>query len=148
MHLGTLARRLRLLGLDTVYEKDYDDRVIAARAAAEERILLSRDTGLLKHKNIIWGYWLRSQDGDQQLEEVRHRFSLDPHFRPFTRCLLCNGLNEPVEKEQVSPLVPERTLLFFDEFFRCSGCGNVYWKGSHYDRMLAWLQKLKAGKAR
>src|SRR5688572_15589048 len=101
VHLGKLAKKLRMLGFDTVYQNNYDDKTIAGLSAAENRIVLTRDVGLLKQKHIKWGYWLRSQMPDTQLQEVISRFGLEKKLAPFTRCLECNGQLEKVAKELV-----------------------------------------------
>lgn len=91
VHLGKLAKALRLLGFDCRYENEQSDQAIAATAEIEKRIVLTRDVGLLKHKGIRWGYWLRSQNPREQLVEVIRYFNLQNEFDPFSRCLSCNG---------------------------------------------------------
>ncbi|GAB3536463.1 Mut7-C RNAse domain-containing protein [Pontibacter brevis] len=141
VHLGKLVRALRMLGFDTCYENDYSDRTIANIAATEERIVLTRDVGLLKQKTIRWGYWLRSQHLEEQLAEVVNYFNLQRHFTPFTRCMACNGNIKEVSKEAVVAQLPPKTKLYFDEFFQCDSCNRVYWKGSHYERMQQFIQQ-------
>ncbi len=143
VHLGKLAKSLRLLGFDTLYRTDYDDKTIVQIARAEERIILTRDIGLLKHKTVIWGYWLRSQHSEKQLTEVLAYFKFLPAFRPFTRCLVCNGNLVGVSKESVLDKLPPKTKKYFQEFYQCQTCERVFWKGSHYDRMEAFVDRLK-----
>lgn len=143
-HLGALARRLRLLGIDTYHHPTFDDREIAQIAHTGNRIVLTRDISLLKQKIITWGYWLRSQQPDEQLLEVIRRYDLTPAFQPFTRCLSCNGPIHPVEKESVLEHLPHDTRTYFNEFYQCAACGKVYWKGSHYERMVQAIEGLKA----
>lgn len=143
VQLGTLARALRMLGFDTVYDTTLTDKAIAGIAAAEQRIVLTRDVNLLKHKAIPFGYWLRSQHTEAQLAEVSRRFGLAEQMRPFTRCLVCNGEFVPVSKQQVLDQLPPKTRLYFEEFYQCATCARVYWKGSHYERMLELVQRLK-----
>jgi uncharacterized protein with PIN domain len=142
VHLGKLAKSLRLLGFDACYRNDYTDKTIAALAARESRRVLTRDIGLLKHKTITWGYWLRSQDPERQLIEVMDYFQLHAQLAPFTRCLACNALLEAVPKETVWDALPPKTRLYFQDFFQCTQCKRVYWKGSHYDRMQAFVALL------
>lgn len=141
-HLGALARRLRLLGVDTYHHPTFDDGTIAHISHTEQRIVLTRDIALLKQKIIEWGYWLRSQQPEEQLLEVLKRYDLSPFFRPFSRCLSCNGSIHPVEKKEVLEHLPHGTREYYNEFYQCSECGKVYWKGSHYERMVAFIQKL------
>lgn len=142
-HLGALARQLRLLGIDTSYHPQSTDRELALISSTENRIVLTRDILLLKQKIIEWGYWLRSQQPQEQLLEVIRRYNLSPYFQPFTRCLSCNGVIYPVEKESVLECLPPGTRTYFHEFYRCSACGKVYWKGSHYERMVQFIKDLK-----
>ena len=142
VHLGKLARNLRLLGFDACYRNDYTDKTLADLASREGRRVLTRDIGLLKHKAITWGYWLRSQDPEKQLIEVMAYYQLQARLAPFTRCLACNGPIEAVPKEAVWDALPPKTRLYFQDFFQCSHCKRVYWKGSHYDRMLAFVAQL------
>lgn len=139
VHLGKLAKALRMLGFDACYQNDYDDKTIAALAARDQRLVLTRDIGLLKHKAIIWGYWLRSQHAAKQVTEVLQHFRLQHQVAPFTRCLACNALIEAVPKELVWEQLPPNTRRYFEAFFRCTQCRRVYWKGSHYDRMQAFV---------
>jgi uncharacterized protein len=141
-HLGALARLLRLMGLDTHYQWNITDRELAQRAATDHCIVLTRDISLLKQKIIEWGYWLRSQDPYEQLLEVVRRYNLSPYFEPFTRCLLCNAFIHPVEKALVLHQLPPNTEAYFDEFYQCKGCGKVYWKGSHYERMQELISRV------
>jgi uncharacterized protein len=143
VHLGTLARSLRMLGFDTVYENTLTDKAIAGIAQAEQRIVLTRDVNLLKHKAIPVGYWLRSQHTEEQLQEVIRRFRLLRQIRPFTRCMVCNGKIAVVPKDIVIDQLPPKTRLYFDEFYQCSDCSRVYWKGSHYERMLGFINTLR-----
>jgi uncharacterized protein with PIN domain len=140
VHLGKLARWLRLLGFDVYYENHYSDKDIINLIQKEQRIVLTRDIGLLKIKSVVMGYWLRSQEPKKQLAEVMERFHLNDHIHPFTRCPLCNGLLQRVEKKQVENLLPPRSRLFFKEIYQCQYCQKVYWKGSHYERMLQQWQ--------
>ncbi|HEV7349699.1 Mut7-C RNAse domain-containing protein [Telluribacter sp.] len=145
VHLGKLAKSLRMLGFDSLYETDYADATIARLAEQENRPVLTRDIGLLKHKAISWGYWLRSQHPDEQLLETIRYFDLKPHFQPLSRCLACNGILVATPKETVLEKLPPKTMLYFHEFYQCQTCRRVYWKGSHYDRMRTIIHKIEQG---
>lgn len=142
VHLGTLAKSMRMLGLDTYYETDLSDNTIAQIAKEQQRVVLTRDVGLLKQKSIEWGYWLRSQHTDKQLEEVIRRFDLSNSFSPFARCLACNVKVQEVKKRDVLEQLPPKTKLYFDEFYLCPSCNRVYWKGSHFERMQAYVKRI------
>lgn len=133
VHLGTLARLLRLLGFDTWYAIDADDGDLVERAIADGRILLSRDRRLLMRRVVTHGYCPRSSDPDEQLDEVAARYDLAGRVRPFTRCAECNGALVPVAKVDVLDELPVRTRVEHDHFSRCVDCRQVYWPGSHVD---------------
>lgn len=140
-HLGQLASYLRLLGFDTLYRNDYDDPELARISQAEGRLLLTKDRGLLKRKIVSHGYCVRATDPEQQMLEVIERFDLRGQFQPFKRCLRCNGLIEDVAKVDVVAQLPADTRRYYEEFRICGACGQVYWKGSHYERMQAFLAR-------
>lgn len=134
VHLGRLARHLRLIGLDTAYRVDADDAALAELADREGRILLTRDHGLLKRRAVAHGYFIRETHPHRQLVEVLRRFGpLD--LQPFSRCLRCNGLLREVPKSAVDAGLLPRTRRHYDRFEACSGCGRIYWKGSHWKRL-------------
>lgn len=135
VNLGKLARLLRMLGFDAAYRNDFSDHDIAELAANEGRTVLTRDRRLLRFRVIEHGYWLRSDDPSVQIGEVIKRYGLSPVIRPFKRCLVCNGVIEPVEKEKVIERLEPKTRIYYEDFYICSGCGKIYWKGSHYEQM-------------
>jgi uncharacterized protein with PIN domain len=140
VHLGALARRLRLLGFDTWYRSDTDDAELAGVSAADDRILLSRDRGLLMRGNVTHGYCPRSDKPDDQAREVVSRFRLGGEVRAFTRCVNCNGRLRSAAKAEVQGALAPRTRAEHDRFVRCADCGQVYWPGSHVDRMAAFVR--------
>ncbi|MCC9137818.1 Mut7-C ubiquitin/RNAse domain-containing protein [Pontibacter silvestris] len=148
VHLGKLAKALRMLGFNTLYQNDYTDKTIATIAEQENRIVLTRDVGLLKHKAIKHGYWLRSQHLEEQLAEVISYFKLKKKSQPFTRCLECNNNISVVAKEAVLDKLPPKTKQYFNEFYQCPTCSRVYWKGSHYDRMLQFVKRIEGSQER
>lgn len=145
-HLGRLAAYLRMLGFDTWYERGADDPQLAAVASVEGRVLLTRDVGLLKRREVQFGYCVRSQKPHEQLRQVARRFDLQPHFTPFQRCMDCNAPLDPVAKDEVSHLLPPHTRETKTEFSRCRDCRKIFWRGSHHARMLGWIEDL-AGQA-
>jgi uncharacterized protein len=145
VHLGRLAAHLRLLGFDTLYWTHKDDPDLARVAHDEDRILLTRDRGLLKRGNVTRGYHVWATNPDEQVVEVLRRFDLFGAVTPFTRCTRCNGRLECVSKAEVLDQLEPKTKLYFDEFARCAGCGQVYWKGSHHGRIARLIEQL-AGK--
>jgi uncharacterized protein with PIN domain len=141
-HLGRLTAYLRMLGFDCLYQTNYEDDELAEIAQREERILLSRDRRLLMRKVINHGYCLRSLDSLEQLSEVIQRFDLAKRIVPFHRCLRCNHPLESVEKEAVLDRLEPLTKLYFDQFHICPACKQIYWKGSHFERMQNVIEQL------
>jgi uncharacterized protein len=135
VHLGKLARHLRLAGFDAAYATDSRDEDLARAAEEGGRILLTRDQALLKRGAVTHGFYVRETSPLKQFVEVVRRFDLGRHVRPFTRCTCCNGRLDAVDKASVARDVPERSWRCFDVFLRCDGCGRVYWKGSHVARL-------------
>ena len=130
VHLGTLARRLRLLGVDAAYETpDIGDAALAARSAAEHRVMLSRDRGLLHRRELFAGAYVYSTKPAEQLDEVLARF--EPVLAPWTRCTACNGELRPVAKEQMRERLQSGTMQTYDTFAVCESCGQAYWRGAH-----------------
>lgn len=134
-NLGKLARNLRMLGFDALYRNNFQDVEVIEIALQEQRIILTRDVELLKNGKVTHGYWVRHTDAQKQVEEVLQKFDLFDQIRPFTRCLVCNGLLLPVEKEDIEDQLPPRVRQSFETFYRCAACGKVYWRGSHFERM-------------
>jgi len=145
-HLGRLASHLRMLGLDCLYENNYEDDELVRISVGDERILLTRDRLLLMHKIITQGYLIRSLDSTKQLYEVVERYGLVKWVRPFQRCMNCNYPLEPVEKETVLEKLEPLTKKYYHDFKLCPACDQVYWKGSHYERMLELIRKVSQQK--
>lgn len=141
-HLGKLARLLRMLGFDSLYETDFEDSEIVQISAEEKRVILTRDVELLKANAVTHGYWVRTISPNEQVREVLERFDLFSQVHPFRRCMLCNNPITRVGKETVLQDLPDKVRELHDEFYRCAGCRKVYWKGSHYHDMMSQIQRL------
>ncbi len=141
-HLGKLARTLRLLGFDTRFENDPGDPALVRLARAEHRILLTRDRALLMHRELTHGCYLRAAPPWSQVEYLIRRLDLGRSLRPFSRCMRCNGLLAPVAKSEVADSLPPRVRQGFERFWRCEGCAQPYWEGSHYQRLTARIRAL------
>ena len=142
VNLGKLAGYLRMAGFDALYRNDAKDKELIHTALEEDRVLLTRDRRLLMHKVIKTGYFVRSDQPVEQLEEVLIRFDLFKQLSPFTRCIHCNGLLEEVEKSDVLDRLEPLTKKYYNRFSRCKSCGQVYWAGSHRERLDPKLQEL------
>lgn len=139
-HLGGLARLLRMAGFDTLYDNAYADEAIAAIAAADARVVLTRDRELLKRRTVEHGCYLHAIRPEAQLRELYRRLGLAALARPFSLCLHCNLPLRPRPKSEVLARLPESVRLQHDEFTACDRCGRVYWKGTHHRRMAAMLE--------
>lgn len=144
VHLGKLARYLRLLGFDTLYRNDYDDAELAVLASAEQRILLTRDRDLLKRALVTHGCYVRATDPRRQVEEVMGRLDLYGAIQPFQRCTRCNGLLATASKSQVWERLPSETRRHVESFWECGACGQLYWEGSHMPRIRQFIENLRA----
>ncbi|WP_413758790.1 Mut7-C RNAse domain-containing protein [Streptomyces sp. MMBL 11-3] len=134
VHLGTLARRLRLLGVDAAYESlDIGDPALAARSAAERRVMLSRDRGLLRRRELWAGAFIYSTRPEEQLRDVLGRFA--PRLAPWSRCTACNGTLRPATKEEVAGQLAGGTRRSYDVFAQCGECGRAYWRGAHHAQL-------------
>lgn len=142
VHLGKLARYLRMLGFDTLYRDDWEDDEIIGRALEQQRIVLTRDLGILKNKRVSHGYWLRHTDPEQQLAEVVEALDLHGQLRPFTRCLECNGVIRDVQGDPVALGADPDIAARFEHFWQCDSCRRLYWQGSHYSRMLSAVRRM------
>ncbi len=143
VHLGKLARYMRMLGFDTLYKNDYEDEVIVKLSLKDKRSILTRDVGLLKRKAITHGYYVRNTNTEKQIEEVINRFQLENHIKEFSRCIDCNGLLESIEKEKILEKLPPKVKKFYTKFFICSNCSKIYWHGSHVEGMSKVVNKFK-----
>jgi uncharacterized protein with PIN domain len=139
VHLGTLARRLRLTGVDAAYAKDRDDDALIAQANAEGRALLTQDRGLLRRRKLWMGAYVRGADPDDQLDDVLDRFA--PRLAPWTRCTACNGMLAPARKADVERMLLPGTRRTYREFARCTACGRVYWRGAHSARLASIVDR-------
>lgn len=145
VHLGKLARLMRLLGFDTLYRNDYDDPEIVQISVAENRAVLTRDRVLLHAKVVTYGYWLRSINPIEQLSEVVKRFGLEKRIIPFSRCLSCNASLKPIEKEVIEDSLEPKTRQYYEQFHRCERCQKIFWKGSHFDVLVKIVERFGAG---
>lgn len=134
--LGRLARWLRALGYDTVFEPDIRDRDAVRTALEEDRTLLTRDRRMAQEWRVKGIVVLQADDPEDQLRElaVRVRLEVRP-ARLFTRCLRCNTLLEPISLAEVEARIPPRIRENNREFRCCPSCDRIFWEGSHTRRM-------------
>jgi uncharacterized protein with PIN domain len=140
VHLGRLARFLRLLGFDAAWSRDAADPDLASAAAREDRILLSRDRGLLKRREVRKGCLVRSQEPRRQLDEIVERYGLADHLAPISRCLVCNA---PLNRVGDLSSGPDGSPVGC-----CPSCGRRYWRGSHWRALNAIVEQVRSGASR
>jgi uncharacterized protein with PIN domain len=126
---------MRLVGLDTAYSNDLGDDALIELANAAQRVLLTKDRGLLRRRKLWLGAYVRGARADHQLADVLDRFA--PPLAPWTRCVACNGSLARVTKGEVEAELLPGTRRTYDEFSRCASCGRVYWRGAHSSRLAA-----------
>ena len=142
VNVGKLALHLRTLGFDTVYENDTRDGKLAGIAYAQKRILLTRDTALLKRKIVMHGYLLRTQDPFRQLIEVVRLYDLSGRIKPLSRCIPCNGMLVHVNKEAIMARLEPLTRKYYKTFQICEKCERIYWPGSHQEKITAFIERV------
>lgn len=136
--LGSLARWLRMIGYDTVYDKTLDDGAIANLARSEGRFVLTRDKELAKEPGA---FFVEADDIDSQLKAVATKFGLKYNDERI-RCSTCNGDLHDLPKEQAQSSVPEGAFAANDKFWKCDKCGKMYWKGTHWLGIMERLKRL------
>jgi uncharacterized protein with PIN domain len=143
-HLGGLARLLRMTGFDTLFDNHFDDAEIERLAAAEGRIVLTRDRDLLKRRSITHGCYVRALKAEQQLREIFDRLDLARSARPFSLCLDCNAPLRPLDSALAHGRVPPQVAERHTRFSTCATCRRVFWEGSHWQHMHDLVEDLLA----
>jgi uncharacterized protein len=140
--LGRLARWLRFLGFDVLYQTDISDNTLIRIAREQDRCILTRDTHLVRRKGIKYFLLIHSDDPFRQLAEVLHTLNLQ-HYEFFSRCVKCNGLLSRIEdKQEIEGSVPEHVFLHSPVFMKCNNCGKIYWKGTHPEKFISNLRDI------
>lgn len=140
VHLGKLARNLRMFGFDVYYRNDLSDNKIVEISLSEKRTILTRDVGLLKRSEVTHGYFVRTDDPEKQTAEVLQRFHLYKQIKPFTICLDCGNKLIRVAKKDIVQLLPDKVREQQSKFFYCVNCKKIYWAGSHFNNMKSAIQ--------
>ena len=143
--LGKLVKWLRILGYDTTYPSFNDDLSLILTARQEGRILLTRDTNLIKRRNVCDFLFIKGDHWEEQLLEIIKGLKLKINFdsKKFSRCSLCNTLTKNVDKKEVKNHVPPYVFLTQNKFVYCPFCKKYYWRGTHCQRMIQIIQNLK-----
>lgn len=142
VQLGKLAHFLRLLGFDAFYRNNLTGAEIINISLEQKRTILTKSIHLLKNKEITRGYWLRSYNPKEQIIEIIRRFDLKNNIKPFTRCIICNTLLNPVAKYEIAALLPQKVIELYNDFLFCPNCKKPYWRGTHYEKMVIFINTL------
>ncbi len=142
VHLGKLTKYLRMLGFDCDYSIERNDTDLVRICTDEKRILLTRDRNLLKRGNITRAFCIHSTASEHQAAEVISRLDLAGSIKPFSRCMECNGLIAALDPADIPDDAPEGVKKWCNEYFRCTVCSRLYWKGSHADRMSERIERI------
>jgi len=142
--LGRLAKWLRILGFDTLFDPHVPTSDILQRTIAEKRILLTRDAKLAADRNLTQVFIVKSENYKEQLREVVSRFRLDVSSKLFTRCTICNEKIVPVDKELIKDDLPEKSSMNFESFCQCPRCKRIYWEGTHTENTRRRLHEIFA----
>lgn len=137
--LGTLAKWLRVLGFDTIYETDLDDDEILSIAERDGRILISRDRALCKRKSD--SVFIQQLGLDAQIAQIVEAYPLNGE-NILSRCLECNSLLIITSRKEALGNVPEGVFERYEAFWKCITCNKFYWPGSHWINMKLKAEKL------
>lgn len=143
---GKLVKWLRMMGYDSLFFNGSDDSEMVKQALAEGRIILTRDTAIMKRRVVTNGQLnavlIESEEPDQQIRQVIGRLELDCQFRPFTLCLECNRVLEERDHDEVRGRVPPYVYKTQQQYMECPACHRIYWRGTHWETMMRMLKKL------
>ncbi len=132
-----------MMGLDVLYKNNFEDDEIVIISLNDKRTILTKDRGILKRSEVTHGYWVRGTKVEEQAKEVLKRFNLTNEIKEFSRCIECGDLLKPIKKEMIIKRLPLKVAKTQSEFYECPSCKKIYWKGTHYLRMLSFIQSLK-----
>jgi uncharacterized protein with PIN domain len=144
--LGKLTRWLRILGHDVHYYKSRDDKELVEMAKSEKRVLLTRDHKLYQQALTqgIEAVLVESRDRAEKLADLAKRFNIKLEVDlSVSRCPKCNTPIKAVSKEAVVDQIPEATSIYYNDFWKCPGCGQIYWQGAHWKGIEKTLEESK-----
>lgn len=140
--LGKLARWLRILGYDTIYDASFPFQKLVEMSNSGDVVFLTRRKYLPSGNEFSNAFYIPVEKFDDQLRFVVETFKLDIHQNLFTRCLRCNIEVRVVEKSKLKGKIPKQSFEGFDIFSECPNCHNVYWNGAHFTNTLKKLNRI------
>lgn len=142
IHLGDIVKYMRALGLDVYFDPSLSHRKIIEISGRENRIILTRSIKLLKFREITHGIFVRPGTTERAIIWILGYLDIKDRVRPFSRCLRCNNLLAPVPKERIAERIPPKTKGFCDEYSHCKSCDRIYWKGTHFIKMMKVIDRI------
>lgn len=142
VNLGDIVKYMRVLGFDVYYDPSLSNCEIIKISREENRIILTKSRKLLKFKKVTHGIFIRPGTVEEQIKRIIHNLDIKDSVKPFSRCLLCNNPLESVRKEEIWDRIPPKTKQFCHEYARCRSCDKIYWKGTHFIKMKAVIERM------
>lgn len=146
-NVGRIARWLRMMGYDTVLFHELDDGLMVKLALAQGRIIVTKDTGFMQRRAVamhrVKAVLVSGDDPELQMQKVITELKLNTHFKPFTRCLECNGVLRARDREGIKGEVPPRVYERQEQYMECPDCHRLYWQGTHWEDMHRKLQQFE-----
>jgi len=136
--LGKLARWLRMLGHDVTYNVQLCDNELLEIARKENRVLLTKDLELYKRgaSRGIDSLYVEGKTESQRLAKIAKRYGITLAINmDISHCPVCNTLLESASKDQLSGELEKNTYTYYDKFWKCPNCGQVYWQGAHWKQI-------------
>ena len=144
--LGTISKKLRMLGFDCKYDSAIDDDYLILGAKKEGRIIITKDARLAENaiQHDVMAIKLQTKTEKEQLVEIAKKIGWKKFDLHYCRCSLCNGILSIVSKDQVMQKIPPRTLEFAEKFWQCNTCSHIYWMGTHIRNMERLIAEINA----
>ena len=146
VNVGKLAKKLRMMGYDALFVNELDDSELVRIALKEGRVLLTKDSGITRRGVVFTGkikaVLIETDDVREQLRQVVTALQLQPASNPFSRCMECNHLLIPREKDEIRDIVPPYVLKTQEHYMQCPGCNRIYWRGTHWQQMIREIEEL------
>ena len=145
--LGNIAKKLRLFGFDSEYFSDIDDSKLIEKAKNENRTIISRDRDLIDRakKNEISLVYITKENEIEQFQEILETTHLqfDEISGDSARCTKCNSPTSQINKLEIKNKIPQGVLEYNEKFWKCDGCDQIYWEGTHIKNLQEFVHKIK-----
>lgn len=146
-NVGRLARWLRMMGYDAVLFHELDDGLMVKLALMQGRIIITKDSEFMKRRAItshrVKAVLVSGDDPDSQMQKVISELKLNTHFKPFSRCLECNAVLLPRDRDGIEGEVPPRVYEKQEQYMECPTCHRLFWQGTHWEDMCRKLQQFE-----